>query len=268
MDAVILSVHDRPEIDLLKTLDSVAKNDLENTRVLVIDDGSEQDYARVSSFFSGRMEIEWRRVDTVKERPNTYNIDGHNNPAYVNNYALELTEDCDRLFWLSSDCILPPHALKRAREYDLEQVSWLPRVIDLHGGKVWNGAHKPWPMMWFVATSRVNCVKCGGFDEKYLDGIGFEDNDFMGRIFIQSGRLVIDDKVTVYHQSHEQVAYSDDWSGFKASETYTLEKWGGAVPFRQNGDPLLWQPFTTDEVCILSLTGLNAKATEMAQVAA
>lgn len=250
-DTVILTVYNRPELMLSNTLMALARNDLTDTEILVVDDGSDIDYTPLMDAFE-QMPIRWIRRDTVVERPQTYHIDGHNNPAYVNNEAIEEARG-ENLLWLSSDVWLPPNALDRARKWD--RAVWVPRTVDLDTAEEFCGEHRTFPMCWAVYCSRQMCLDCGGFDEAYLLGMAFEDNDFMARLASIGGKLIVDLSVTAWHQSHEQVAYSDDGRGFKLSEDYTRQKWGGAIPWSGNdGDPLEMQMTKVNDVLIVKVS--------------
>lgn len=234
-DSVILTVFNRDDMMLVNTIRALRKNDLTDTEVIVVDDGSTEDYTELAEMFAEWFEhFRWERVSTLEDHPNAYHIDGHNNPAYVNNRAFEMARG-DRIFWLSSDCMLTPDTLRNAREWVDRGAVFVPKVIDMDSALEFCGENRIWPMCWFVGHKREDFP---GFDEEYIKGIAFEDNDFMASLALKTGKLVIDTGTFVYHQSHEQVAYSDDKVGFRASESYTKDKWGGVPWSKQNGDPL------------------------------
>lgn len=236
-NSVLLTLFDRDEITLLNTLRALTKNTLEDTEILLADDGSSIDYSALEETFSP-MPLRWLRHSTLEHRPETYNIEGHNNPAHVNNWLLDQV-DSERVLFLSSDVILPPHALGRAFSWDPSAI-WSAYTVDMDSGVMFCGSSRPYPMMWAVAME-TKVARSVRFDERYCDGMAFEDNDFMGRAALEVGRIVLDGGVLDFHQSHENVAYSDDLVGFKRSERYTIEKWGG-IPFHsavgQSNDPL------------------------------
>jgi hypothetical protein len=79
----------------------------------------------------------------------------------------------------------------------------------------------------------ADAVAVGGYDEEYLKGMAFDDDDFGARLYLRVGGFAIDNTVIAWHQMHEDVAYSDDWMGFRVSQEYTRTKWGG-LPFRED----------------------------------
>lgn len=237
-DTIILTVYDRPELTLLNTFVSLKKQDLTDTEILVIDDGSTVDYTDTRDILSDwELPIRWERISTVEDRPDTYHIDGHNNPAYVNNKAVELAEGSN-LFFLSSDTTIPPNTLGSARLWDLNTTVYSTRVFDLDTGSEWNGESRIYPMCWFLGVGKELFNKVSGFDEEYLKGMAFEDSDFVGRCALATGKLVIDCGTLALHQSHPMTAYSDKGLGYKWSEAYTKMKWGGATPWDTPNHPL------------------------------
>ena len=238
-DTIILTVYNRPELTLLNTFVSISKQDLTDTEILVVDDGSTQDYDDVREIIADWQipPVRWECISTMEDRPDTYNIDGHNNPAYVNNRAAALAQG-DNLFFLSSDTTLPPNAMGSARVWDLDKAVYTPRVYDADTGMEWNGGSRIYPMCWFLGISKALFNRVGGFDEEYLKGMAFEDSDFVGRCVLDTGKLVIDTGTLALHQSHPMVAYSDKGVGYKRSEDYTKAKWGGATPWDTPNHPL------------------------------
>lgn len=238
MDLVILTVYNRPRWMLENVLRQLQKNDLTDTQVLIVDDGSTCEFYPLSL-----PDYHLIKTSTIEARPDTYQIGGHNNPAYVNNVALAWAKDngAQRLFFLSSDVLLPPTALTRARSYIDKGYCYVPTVLDIDSGTLFCGGQRVWPMMWFFGLSGAVADKAGPFDEEFLRGMAFEDNDWTGRTALEAGKLALDESVIALHQSHPGVAYSDDWRGFKRSEKYCLKKWDGNIPWRKNMSPFRWQ---------------------------
>lgn len=237
MLSVILTVYNREPLVLLNTFRALAKNDLEDVEFVVVDDGSDLDYSGLLESL-GDLPVRWIKHSTLEHRPETYHIGGHNNPAHVNNVAIREAKG-DELLFLSSDTLVPPHALEKVREHDLSKSVFFGSTVDLDTAAVFCGVHKVWPMCWFVAARKEDTLKCGAFDEKYCDGMAFEDNDFTARLVLGVGKGVLTSEVTCWHQSHPATAYTDDWQGFKRSEAYTRENWGG-VPWRPNDSCFTW----------------------------
>lgn len=230
--AVVMTVYNRPLVVLCNTF-AALKRALPDERVIVVDDASITlpNLAAMCSEFG----FEYVRCDTIAECPGTYNIDGYNNPAHAFNVGIEAAAGCDELIIMSSDIIVQSKfgaLLKLYREQNLlEQCVWMPTVVDMDSGNPFLSPLCHWPMPWFCLTLRKHVEAIGRYDENYLRGIAFEDNDFSGRLLTHVGGLILDGNFLAYHQSHDQVAYSDKGYGWTINETYTREKWGG-VPFR------------------------------------
>ena len=101
----------------------------------------------------------------------------------------------------------------------------MPCVTDLDTNQEYLGNSRMAPFGWFYGVHRKH-LEAVGWDEQYLKGIAFEDNDVMARLGIQVGRFVVDRSCRVWHQSHPPVAYSDKLAGWTINRDYTQEKWG------------------------------------------
>ncbi|HDS00523.1 MAG TPA: hypothetical protein ENO07_00760, partial [candidate division Zixibacteria bacterium] len=56
-----------------------------------------------------------------------------------------------------------------------------------------------------TALSRENYRKIGGFDERYAEGIGYDDNSFLDRVTKAGLKILVSDELLVYHQKHEKL---------------------------------------------------------------
>lgn len=250
-NAIILTVFNRPELMLLNTMIGLRKNDLKDTDILIVDDGSTIDYADLRDTMTEmQLPFRWERCSTLEARPDAYNIDGHNNPAWVNNRAVEMT-DSENLFFLSSDTIIPPNTMNSALIWDLDKTVYSARVIDMDSGVEWCGMSRTFLACWFIGVSRALFDRVGGFDEKFLEGMAFEDTDFTGRAVIDTRKAVIDCGTLALHQSHERVAYSDGMDGYLRSQEYARAKWGGQAPWDSKDEPLNIVATVAGDKCII-----------------
>lgn len=230
-DAVIMTVYERPSQVLTNVLDGLKKNDLSSTKVIIVDDGCKQStldgYPALSEGF------EWVHINSVEALPETYSIDdGYNNPAYAFNCGFARAKElgAERVFVLSSDVIVPPHGMEAGRKFVDEVGMFCASVIDMSSATPYCSAGRCWPLPWFIGAKTEDIEAAGAWDEEYMKGIAFEDNDFSARLFMQTQKMLICDAVTCWHQSHEQTAYSDNLKGWEINKRYTLSKWG-CVPF-------------------------------------
>jgi GT2 family glycosyltransferase len=239
--AIIMTVFDRPELTLMNTLYGLSRNDLKDTAIIIVDDGSTVQYGAVPQIIESLPAI-LHRINTKDDRPDTYTIDeNYNNPAYAFNAGFAIAKEihAEKICVLSSDVIIPPHAMEAVGRCDLTKAVLCARVVDMDSAGDFCSSRRLWPLPWFVATLTEYVEAIGGWDEAYLAGIGFEDNDFMARLFLAVRCMIVFDGITTYHQSHPQTAYSDNFQGWNTNEKYTIDRWG-CVPFRVNNAPYSW----------------------------
>lgn len=234
-DSILLTVYDRPERVLFNTFHSLRRNDLTGSEIVIVDDGSTKDYGRIKAYLMQyEVPFEWITVDTIKDRPGTYNLNGYNNPAYAWNCALDAAKGA-RITVLSSDCIIPPHMMNHARL--CRKSIWMSTVVDIDSGTIFLGRERIAPYGWCMSWNRENAPDVR-WDEMYLKGMGFDDNDITAQLAVAHGEVRIDPGVTAFHQSHLQMAYSDGHYGMDINERYTCKKWGGVPWYGGDDEPL------------------------------
>jgi glycosyltransferase involved in cell wall biosynthesis len=245
-----MTVWNREYEVLLATLRALSRCDLTDCEVIVADDGSTMDYAGIRAYCDSRLgNCKWIDVPQY----DAFRIQrGFNNPARAFNSAL-LAATGDNVVIMSSDVMVTPKVLERIRRFDLSEMAFTPLVLDMESGQHYCGPTRLFPMPWCLAASRAHCMEIGGWDETYLNGMCYEDNDFVGRLVMQSGRFLADWTVCAYHQSHDQPAYDIKDPAVKAAnernKTYTMEKWSG-IPFSGGKTPfdIIRKPFPTGDV--------------------
>jgi glycosyltransferase involved in cell wall biosynthesis len=238
-NSILMTTFDRePEI-MLATLRSLRRSGVSSDDELVIvDDGSTEginDYlkAYLEQNFSNQVYL-----SLPGDYP-AFRTKGFNCPSKAFNVGLEVCRG-ERLIVMSSDVWVTPNALKAARAVDVDEMAWSPMVIDLDSRMEYVGPRRLFPMPWFLVTSTEAVRSIGGWDEQYLAGLCYEDNDFVGRLVLKLGTFACDWNFVVYHQSHYQQAYDVDDDEIKAANDrnrqYTLDKWGG-IPFDHEFTP-------------------------------
>jgi len=226
-NSILMTVFNRPPRVLRNTLHALAQNDLTNCEVIIVDDGSTVDYGDLVKRYR------WLRIEPDEYPDWTYTIphpDGGviNNPALAWNRAIAEAQG-KRLMFLSSDCMVPEFGVAEAK--NCKEFYWLATVMDQATNLMYVCEKKPIPLHFFSSCKKSHVEAIGGFDEEYLKGIAFEDNDFGARLGLHCGQALISIDTLVMHQSHPQTAYSDGHLGLHTSEAYTVKKWGG-VPWR------------------------------------
>ena len=240
--AIVLSVHNRPVKVLQTTIEALLENEgLDDAYLIVVDDGSDDEHKdQYEKIIWPMLDIdgEWLFTNTVAERPETY----RDNPAYCLNLALEsaVKSGAETTVLLSSGALLEASALKRALNDYPEGVAVLGKTIDsLHGSVLCSSAQIT-PGCWFVKAPTVAMSETG-FDEAYLKGLSFEDKDFIGRLFLETKHIVIDDEIETIYQNHTWNLGSDlsTQEGEMTNKVYTKKKWGG-IPFDRISTALNW----------------------------
>jgi len=89
-----------------------------------------------------------------------------------------------------------------------------------HSGWYNHSVHRPAGFHFCNAILRGDLEAIGGFDERYANGIGFDDNDLVERIKRNGMNISIIDDPFVIHQKHERTDYRI-WRD-KRAENYRL----------------------------------------------
>ena len=225
---IAMTVFDREPEVLMSTFRWLAACDLRDTEVVVVDDLSHIEYGWIEAY-KPRMDLRWFRMDPYE----CYTIgeSGYKNPSKAFNRCLSEARG-ERITVISSDVIVPPRVWDASKK--VTSGVYCPMTIDLASSMEYCGPHRLFPMPWFLAFDRRDALDCGGWDENYLLGLCWEDNDFVGRLALKSKRMVCDWTSICWHQSHEQPAYNVDQHWVAAANSrnkaYTQEKWKG-LPF-------------------------------------
>jgi glycosyltransferase involved in cell wall biosynthesis len=240
--SIVMTVFDRPIEILLRTLRGLLECDMDDTQVVVVNDLSRLSYVSIHRYFKDNFEhgvwIDMPEYEAFRLE------DGTNNPSRAFNRAVEVAE-ADRIIVMSSDVLVPPRTMAKARKQNFEAAAWTPYVEDTFGStrgleREYCGPRRLLPAPWFLGMSRSVLLSVGGWDEAYLAGISYEDNDVVGRVALKTGRFVGDWSEKVYHQGHGQVAYimerPDVLEATVRNREYTMTKWGG-IPFDREFTP-------------------------------
>jgi glycosyltransferase involved in cell wall biosynthesis len=226
-DSVVMTVHDRDPEVLMACLRSLARGKLADAQIIVVNDRSELDYAPWLAPYGRERFADFKIIDTGDYEG--FRLNGYGNPSHAFNVGLANAEG-DRVFLMSSDVIVSQKSQERASRDEL----WTCRIVDTDTSAEYCGPSRYFPMPWFLAAPRKALMEIGGWDEGYLAGLCFEDNDLLGRLGLHCGIVLGDWSVTSYHLSHFQPAYQADdkevVAANRVNQEYTLNKWDG-IPF-------------------------------------
>ena len=250
--SVILTLFNREYEVILSCLRSLSRSLSPSDEVVIVNDGSTFDYSGVRGYAARVLPCASKWIDMPDYE--AYRIaGGFNNPAKAFNEALQ-NASRHNLYVMSSDIIVTPNCVKRVKRCDLSEAAWVPLIVDMDTGAQYCGPTRLFPAPWFLACDTEHAKACGGWDEEYLKGLCYEDNDFMGRIMLQTGRFLGDWTVAAYHQSHPQPAYEVSDPHIAAANArnrdYTLSKWAG-IPWAGGQDScfdVVRKPFKTGDM--------------------
>ena len=182
-----MTLHDREHELFANTIRSMYRSGMKDCEVVIVNDRSTYDYSGLKEGTEQMFDrVHW--VDTGDYEG--YRIDGNGNPAYAFNLGLA-SASRDNVVLMSSDVIVTKRAVDRMQKLTSLEHAWTPQVFDLELGfsQEYCGPKRFFPMPWFLAAPRQACLDCGGWDERYLSGLCFEDNDFVGRLGLQVGTI-------------------------------------------------------------------------------
>lgn len=234
--SVLMTVHDRePEI-LLPTLRSLHRSGLDDIELIIVDDRSDMDYSWVKPYATPRFSVvKWATTGDYEG----HRLNGYGNPSKAFNTGLFLATG-DRLIVMSSDVIVTSDAVKSMDRHWTPACGYTPRVMDLDTQIEYCGPTRPFPMPWFLVLPTKDVQEMGGWDEQFLAGYAFEDNDFVGRIALKLGTILCDWVPVVYHQTHERPGGTDNYGkeapAFERNRDLCMKKWGG-IPFDSEFTP-------------------------------
>jgi len=234
--SVLMTVHDREPEVLLATLRSLHRSGLADCELVIVDDRSGMDYSWIKAYTSPRFaSVKWVATGDYEG----FRAEGYGNPAHAFNVGLAVATK-ERLVVMSSDVIVTPGAVKSMDRFWNPETLYTPLVLDMDSFSEYCGPTRPFPMPWFLAMPTKVAQELGGWDEKFLQGLCYEDSDAVGRFALRLGVVRCDWKAVVYHQSHVQPAYdvkSDEIMDANArNRDICKRKWGG-IPFDGEQSP-------------------------------
>jgi hypothetical protein len=231
--SILMTIHDREPAVLMSTLRSLWRAGVADEEELVLVNDRSSRPIDWATDMAKKMFANVTVID-VKEEPE-FSIEGFANPSRAFNIGLEACQGAD-LWIMSSDVLVNPAVIDRARKVRTKEMIWTPLILDLDTQMQYCGPTRMFPMPWFLVCSTEKAIECGGWDETYMQGMCYEDNDFVGRLAACTGAFQGDWSVCAYHQSHVQPAYLVEREEIRAAneknKDWTRKKWGG-IPFSE-----------------------------------
>lgn len=236
--SVVMTVHDREPELLVSCLRSLYVSGMGEAEVIVVNDRSMMDYEWARVYLERFGSSKW--IDLPPYEGFRLEPSGYGNPARAFNAGIAAVTQPWTLL-MSSDVLATSGAVKLMQAASKQELPFTPRVVDLDTCMEYCGASRPFPMPWFLSAPTENIRNIKGWDENYLHGLCFEDNDFVCRLGLECGKILADWSVTVWHQTHFQPAYEHQDPAVKRANDrnrdYTKRKWKG-IPFDKDQTPV------------------------------
>lgn len=198
--SVVLTLHDRPAGTVLAVLESLCGQGQEETVVVL--DRTRAELAHLVRSYP----IPGRRIFPIIE-----GAPGWREPVASWNLGLEAAT-CDLTFCLSSDVVLAPRNVERARgvlaSIDcavfgmVTDSEFVAEPAKPHGLPVLcsSGCPRPLGFVWALPTWAMR--RAGGYDPAFADGQGAEDLDLSYRLWSQGLHFIFWDAIAGVHQAH------------------------------------------------------------------
>ena len=224
MIAIVMTYYNRNE-QLLKTLESFKQYDPESFRVVIVDDGSEEDIKLPDTRFE---------VVVLKTYRKTW-MQG--DPAFNLGFYYALLKYPEIVIIQNAECYHVGDILGYARRVtNKTYVSFGCYSQSKNGSEIYNkGASFGGESAWYnhpeyrpkgyhfcSAITANNLIKMNGFDERFSFGAGYDDDYLLHQIKCMGLKMEITADPYVIHQWHEANKIYDD-SLYKNNETIYKE---------------------------------------------
>lgn len=225
--SIVIPYYNRKRL-LVNTLRSIEYYSRGMTiEIIIVDDGSEQKIDDISTLFSTLNII---LITLTKEVP------GWRAPAIAYNTGFNIVKG-DVILLNSCDCVHGGNILKYVEQnmYDKNYLCFATlagteQLTDFFDSAQWddttaytatrqygfqNGwwrAHKTNRILipFCASIFRSDLEKLNGYDERFANGIGYDDCDFIDRVYNLGLNMVLVDEPYCIHQYHELVQYTNE----------------------------------------------------------
>jgi len=217
MVSIVTAYHNRKDL-FLKTLESINKSQYKDIEVIVVDDGSSNEH-RLDDILPKYSFLKLIRLENkdkwyvnpcvpynigfkeakgdiiIIQNPECYHF--HDVISYV-------VENLKKEEYFSFSCYSLDNSSTNNMDSTLNRDFIINKPIGHDGDNGWynHSIYRPVGYHFCSAIHRDNLVDLGGFDERYADGIAFDDNELLVRINRKGLKLKIIDTHTVLHQWH------------------------------------------------------------------
>lgn len=199
-----------------RTLDTFVLQDMavERYEILVMDDGSTDHLVEVVRYYAARwgLPIRYFRLDVLRcGVPVWRSLTGGNSPVVAWNVgikeargrriAISSPEVCHRDSG-NADWLAQPYATNIGIVANVYDRTWA--ATEFHGWIGGGPAHRPLPFL--AAYDRDFLVSIGGFEEAFMAGRAFDDNEFAERFAANGGRYEFEEPpdLVAEHLPHDR----------------------------------------------------------------
>ena len=221
MISICMAYYNRREL-LLNTLESISNSVIKNIEIIIVDDNStiEQDVFDLSDKYPFSIRVIKIRNKTHLNPCIPFNIAFNQaigdiiviqNPECEHNGDIlkHVTENINDSNYITYAC----YSLSQNKSKEIRNVSAVS-----NGDSAWynHSIYRPVAYHFCSAITKKNINELGGFDERYKNGIGYDDNELLLRIKRKGLNVSIVDNPFVYHQWH----YSETINGPSNASLY------------------------------------------------
>jgi len=126
---------------------------------------------------------------------------------YAYNAALKMAK-ADRVLIIGAEIVAPADAVSWASAFDPnDMTAWFAACSDEDSGTVYVGPSSKGAFPYCVALPRAPLAAIGGWDEKFAEGIVFDDVDLAARLLLAGVRFRWDFAREAVHQSHIKIGH-------------------------------------------------------------
>jgi GT2 family glycosyltransferase len=222
MISIVTAYYNRKAL-FRRTLESVAKSQHKDFEVVAVDDASKQE-ERIEDL---EKEFSFLRVIRIDPKDKWYY-----NSCIPYNIGIKKAKG-DIIILQNPECLHAHDVMSYVKEnltdknylvmscYSVDEDStrdfipyvdhakllrMLPmQIVFNYTGWYCHSKYNPHAFHFCSAITTRNMEKLGGFDERYSEGIGYEDNEFLDRVIRLGLKIKIVDDVSVIHQWHPKV---------------------------------------------------------------
>jgi len=209
MISIVLAYYNRQN-QLTKTLDSFRQYDAKDFNVIIVDNASDMDIILATLPYDVKVvkltDKSWKHCSTtfntgfleaLKKGADIIIMQGAecSHAGDILTYAKRVTDET----YITFGCYAT------AQGEDMEAVVRIDRPCTMDGQRSWYNHPEIRPVAYNFcsAITAKNLIKLNGFDERFKDGMGYEDNYFLHQIAVLGLRIEITADPIVYHQYHE-----------------------------------------------------------------